>query len=270
MLKHKSRTDKIFVFTLDPVLGEDIRERLAADPRTDDCQIILPRGNEWPPQNPLKDEDLRPLLQETITGRLVILDVRRQTLPRIQQSYNRIMGYNRGDLNERVFCLAIGDGPANLFSPGSTLEVFRSLLAKTRLDYGASMFFFDPFIHYAHEEIVELGLIRGDSLPVKIPRRLASSFQEENADVEQVRRYFRGWGVDSASLAATKKRRQEKLARLYEKRLQKVYGDEAQQCQAMLGRKGMVLRDETLRMVVYPLHFEYWVSQLVGNARANS
>jgi hypothetical protein len=264
MLKHKKRTDKIFVFTLDPLLGSDIRERIANDPRTDDCQIILPRDG----QPPITDEDIKPLWDQTTGGRLIILDVRRQTLPRLQQSYNRIMGYNRGDLNERVFTLVIGDGPVQLFSPGTTFEVFRTTLAKTRLDYGPAVYFFDPFIHYSHEEMVEFGYGR-DQLPAEIPKRLAGAFSEEDADVDQVRRYFRAAGVEAAARQDSKARRQEKLVRLFEKRLRKAFGDQADQFADILSPRGLALKDETLRMIVYPLHFEDWVAECLTQARVH-
>jgi hypothetical protein len=263
MLKYRKRTDRIFVFTLDPILGADIRDRIAGDSRTDDCTVILPRDG----QPPITDEDFKPLWEETTGGRLIILDVRRQTLPRVQQSYNRIMGYNRGDLNERVFTLVIGDGPTQLFAPGTTMEVCRGLLAKTRVDYGPAVFFFDPFIHYSHEEMVQWGLARRDVLPREIPRRLAGSFHEENADVEQVRRYFRASGVDAASRRSTLKRRQEKLLHLFEKRLRKAFGENAAELHDILSPKGLALKDETLRMIIYPLHFEDWVVELMTQAR---
>jgi hypothetical protein len=266
MLKYRKRTDTIFVFTLDPILGADIRQRLADDNRTDDCKVILPHDG----QPPITDEDFKPLWEETTGGRLIILDVRRHTLPRVQQSYNRIMGYNRADLNERVFSLAVGDGPAQLFTPGTTFEVFRPLLAKTRLDYGPAVFFFDPFIHYSHEEMVESGFARRDALPTQIPRRLTGAFDEKDADVNKVRQYFRAAGVEKAGRAGSKRRRQEKLVHLFEKRLRKMCGEEAGQCAAILSRQGLVLKDETLRMIAYPLHFEDWVVDLLTQARTKT
>lgn len=264
MLKYKKRTDTIFVFTLDSILGADIRDRIATDERTDDCKLILPRDG----RAPITDEDFKPLWEETTGGRLIILDVRRHTLPRVQQSYNRIMGYNRGDLNERVFTLAIGDGPPQLFAPGTTFEICRPLLAKTRIDYSPAMFFFDPFIHYSHEEMVASGYARRDTLPTDIPQRLAGSFSEEDADVDQVRRYFRANGVEAAARRSTKKRRQEKLVHLFEKRLRKSFGESSSQFQSILTHQGLTLKDENLRMIVYPLHFEDWVVELMAQARS--
>lgn len=263
MLKHKKRTDRIFVFTLDPVLAADIRERILTDPRSDDCEVVLPRQG----QPPIGEKDFRELLQETISARLIILDVRRHTLPRVQQSFNRIMGYNRGDLNERVFSLAIGDGPTQLFAPGTGLEVCRPLLAKTRLDYGPAVFFLDPFIHYSHEEMVESGLNRRGELPTGIPRLLAGSFEEEDADVDQVRRYFRAAGVEPRGRLASRQRRQERLRKLFEKHLRKALGDHSEQCQAVLSHQGLELTDDTLRMILYPMHFEDWVVDLLTQAR---
>jgi hypothetical protein len=263
MIKHQARQDKIHVLSLDHVLAADICERLGDDARLARVELIVPgQGREG-----ITVQHVADLAKETISSRVIILDVRSQTLARLQEPFNRVAGFNRGDLNERCFTIVIGDGPPKLFRPDTTLDVFAPLLAKCRIDYSPAAFFFDPFIHYGPDERVSFGLDEAGGLPTEIPRRLAHTFKGERVLVEDVRRYFRAAGAEAAAKEAAKRRRMDTLVRLYKKRLAEAFAERRREAYPWLSKEGYTLVDETLRVHLYPLYFEDWVADLIDMAR---
>ncbi|MFH1615703.1 MAG: hypothetical protein ABIG61_11555, partial [Planctomycetota bacterium] len=128
MLNHPDRKNRINIITLDTVLANDIYERLKYDSRLAGTELVLPPTNS----KKITVEGLNEMAWDTVSSRLLIFDVRSQTLTRLQQTYNKIIGYNRCDLNLYCCTIVIGDGPANLFRSGGTAGVFLPLLAKLR------------------------------------------------------------------------------------------------------------------------------------------
>jgi hypothetical protein len=260
LLSHRHRKHRLHVLTLDPVLAEDVCARLADDPRTRDAERIAPPG-----RRPTV-ADLEALAPDTVTSRLLILDVRSLTLPRLMVPYNRLIGYNRRDLNERVYSLLIGDGPPALFGPGGTFDVFAGLLARFRVDYHASGFFFDPFTHYSHEERSGLRLEGGGALPEGIPRRLAKWFKEGDRSVGEVRRYFRAASTPPEGRPKEKARRTEQLRSVLTERISEMApGDEARLL-PLLSPEGLRVQAEQLTIHVYPLFFEDRAARLLARA----
>lgn len=238
-------------------------ERIQGDPRTAGYSVAIP---------PLRDdvrsgvEEIERMAARTASSRLVVLDVRSQTLPRLQKAYNTVVGLNRRDINYRCFTVLIGDGPLGLFQPGRTLEVFVPHLAKMRNDYWAAAYFFDPFLHYTPDERPHLGLDHVGQVRHEVPQRLEGAFREEQLDVEQIRRYFRAGNVPPAEREVTKQRRLGKLLKLYRKRLLEAFGDRAPNLESLLTREGFDVGGDTLRLHLYPTHFEDWVHDLVQQA----
>ena len=258
LLSHTHRKERLHVLTMDPVLAEDVCARLAEDPRTRDVERVAPRGSRP------TVEDVKALAAGTVTSRLLILDVRSLTLPRLMFVYNRVIGYNRRDLNERVHTLLIGDGPPALFGSRNTFDVFAGLLSRFRIDYHAAAFFFDPFTHYAHEERAGLRLEGPRALPEGIPGRLAKWFKEGNLSVAEVRRYFRADSTPLAGRAAEKARRTDKLRRILEQRIAELAPGEEARLLPILSPAGLRVRAESLTLNVYPLFFEDRVAQLLA------
>jgi hypothetical protein len=190
---------------------------------------------------------------------MLILDVRRATLHKIQPAYNKIIGYNRKDLNRFCFTVLIGDGPLNLFQPGKQPDVFVPYLVNLRRDYSSAVFFFDPFIHYEPEE-TDSSMDEELVLPRKPPRRLAPYFPEANVTVDSVRRFFR---ADEQN-EAVKKQRLKTLAALYMRRIGEQFPEHKEQLRGLLTKNGAQLGSE--KMNLYPIFFEDWVHELMQKA----
>jgi hypothetical protein len=263
LLSHRHRENRVYVLTLDAALAEDVCARLAEDPRTRDAERVAPTGQR------ITAQDLEALAAGTVKSRLIVLDVRSLTLPRLMHVYNRLIGYNRRDLNERVHTLLIGDGPPALFGSQNSFDVFAGLLARFRVDYHAAGFFFDPFTHYPHEERTGLRLELGGALPEGIPKRLAKWFKEGESSVGDVRRYFRAASTPTAGRAAEKARRAEQLRRLLEERIAELAPGEESRLLPLLSPEGLRVQNETLAINVYPFYFEDRAARLLamGSAR---
>jgi hypothetical protein len=256
ILSHPSRQNIIHILTLDGVLGNDIYERIHNDKRMKYYQLIKPRKT-----------DLREAVREidnmtryTVLSRLIIVDVRRATLPKLQRAYNKVVGYNRRDLNKLCYIILIGDGPIDLFRDGKTLDVFVPHLAAHRVDFHPAVYFYDPFIHYEHDEIERAGVDDEFVLPDKIPGRLVSYFKKEGMNVEKVRHYFRA--IDKPEQVSKKRRR--RLKKLYRDRIEEQFPEQQDRLKALFSRKGLRLASE--KMNLYPLYFEDWVDKLMQKA----
>ncbi len=256
ILSHPSRKNIIHILSLDGILANDIYERIHNDKRMKFFQIVKPRNAN------LRDAvtEIENMAQETVLSRLIIIDVRRATLPKLQRAYNKVVGYNRRDLNKLCYTILIGDGPIDLFQNGKTLDVFVPHLATHRVDFHPALFFYDPFIHYEHGEIERAGVDDEFVLSDKIPKRLESFFKKEDMNVEKVRHYFRA--IEKPEEVS--KRRRRKLKNLYKKRIAKQFPGQEEQLKALFSRRGIRLASE--KMNLYPLYFEDWVYKLLKRA----
>lgn len=120
ILSHAGRRNTIHILTLDPILATDVYERIHHDPRMKHTQLIKPRPTK------IKEtiEEIEGMAKDTVYSRLLIVDVRRETLPKLRRAYNTVVGYNRRDLNKLCYIILIGDGPFNLFWEDKSLDVF--------------------------------------------------------------------------------------------------------------------------------------------------
>ncbi|MGA2071107.1 MAG: hypothetical protein ABSG97_07130 [Sedimentisphaerales bacterium] len=255
VLSYQQRESRIHILTLDKVLGLDIYERLHNGSKTRFYELVAPRQTDWQ----LRLEEIDSIVDRTVYARMLIMDVRRATLHKLQQAYNKIIGYNRKDLNRFCFTVLVGDGPLNLFQPGKPPDVFVPYLANIRRDYNTAVFFFDPFIHYEPEEI-DSSMDEDFMLPSKPPRRLASYFPEAGVTVDSVRRFFRA----AEQNEAVKKQRLKMLAALYMKRIAEQFPQHKDFLRGLLSKNGAQLGSE--KMNLYPVFFEDWVHELMQKA----
>lgn len=261
ILTHPGRQDRIYVLTVDPALGADVCERIGADDRLKDVELIRPRATS------VRDavEEIARMAPATTSARLLVLDVRRATLPKLRSVFNPIVGYNRKDFNKLCYTLLIGDGPPTLFANGRGVDVFVLYLASHRVDYHPAAFFFDPLLHYEPGELEARAIDDEFTIPNTIPRILRPHLaQSEDVNVGKLRRYFRATGKD----AETKQHRQRKLRRMYRKHIAEQFPDRQEKLKAWMSRGGLHLATERLHL--YPLHFEDWVVQSMVKARRNA
>ena len=256
ILSHPSRKNSIHILTLDSILANDVYKRIHNDERMKYYQLIKPRKTE------IRETvtEIDSMATDTVLSRLLIIDVRRATLPKLQRAYNKVVGYNRRDLNKLCHIILIGDGPWDLFTAGKSLDVFVPHLATHRVDYHPAVFFYDPFLHYEHSEIERAGVDDEFVLSDKIPKRFESFFKKEDMNVDKVRHYFRA--IDKPDEVC--KKRQKKLRDLYKKRIAEQFPHHKDQLKAWLSRKGIRLASE--KMHLYPLFFEDWVFNLMQKA----
>jgi len=257
ILSHRDRGNRVHILTADPVLAADVYERIHADPRMKYCELIKPAKTE------IRDvvEEIDGMARDTVASRVVIIDVRRITLTKLQWAFNKVVGYNRRDLNKLCYIILIGDGPWDLFHTEQGLDVFVILLAKHRRDFNPAVFFFDPLIHYEPGEIERAGVDEAFVIPNAVPKRLASHFrQNPEMDVEKVRLYLRAADKDEE----VRKKRLRKFRSMYKKRIAEQFPDRKEQLKPWLSKKGIKLASEKLNL--YPLFFEDWVYDLMQKA----
>jgi hypothetical protein len=258
ILSHPERADWIHILSLDPILATDIYERIRNDPRMKNYRLYRPRKTE------IHDavEEIEAMARDTVLSRLLIIDVRKEALPKLRTAYNKIVGYNRKDLNKLCFIILIGDGPWNLFWEGKTLDVFIPYLSAHRVDFHPALFFYDPFLHYERGEIVRGALDDEFVLPDKIPARFVPYFKKDQSiRLDKIRRYFRA--IDKPD--DIRKKRLKRLRSLYKKRFTEQFPDHKGQLKEWLSKKGLRLASE--KMHLYPLFFEDWVYELTQRAK---
>jgi len=257
-LSHPQRTDKVYILTLDTILATDIYERIHFDPRMQSYEIVRPIHIG------IKDaiEEIQSLTRDTIAARLLIFDVRKDTHSLLMKAYNEIVGYNRRDFNKYCYVIVIGDGPASLFQPGTSLDVFVPHLAKLRIDYHPAAIFYDPFLHYEPNELERRGIDDAFTLPDKAPQRFQRYFQKTgDVSVSEIRRFFRA----THKSPDVKKERDKILRKLYRKRIRKQFSLPRNRLRYWLSKAGLRLATEKLHL--YPLYFEDWAYELVQRAR---
>jgi hypothetical protein len=259
ILSYSRRRNNIHILTLDRILADDVYERIRTDPRTEGYTVKRPtKGIQH------GAEEIESMAPDTVSSRLLIIDVRKSTLPLLQHIYNKVVGYNRRDLNKLCYIVLIGDGPINLFHAGKFLDDFVPYLAKHRLDYYPAAFFYDPFLHYEPDEISPNPTSLVSLLPTKLPKRLAHYFKEQAITVTDIRKFFRADGKKRE----VKLKRLEKLTDLYKKRIKKQFSKEQCDLDAMFTHDGILLATERLHL--YPFFFEDWVFELIEKAANNS
>ncbi|HON93390.1 MAG TPA: hypothetical protein PLS24_04580 [Sedimentisphaerales bacterium] len=260
ILSHQQRRDRIHVLTVDPALAADVCERIGADKRLKRCTLICPRATT------VREgvEEIERTAQETVSSRLIIFDVRRLTLPKLRQTYNAIVGYNRKDFNKSCFSICIGDGPLTLFQNGQFANPFVPHLAAHRVDFHPAVFFFDPFLHYEPDEAPLQSMDDEFIIPHTIPRRLAPYFKSDDMTVPLIRQYFRAVDKDDQ----TRKTRRNLLRHMYKKRLAELFPGRESEYADLLTRDGIRWASE--KMNLYPLYFEDWVYDLMRRARRNT
>ncbi|MHC4111474.1 MAG: hypothetical protein ACYSWW_21985 [Planctomycetota bacterium] len=257
ILSHPRRENKIHILTLDSTLATDVYERIHHHPRTKTYQLIKPQKSKVK-ENLIEIEDMA---VDTISSRLLIMDVRKTTRVKLQSTYNKIVGYNRRDFNKLCYTILIGDGPVNLFQAGKSLDVFVPHLSAHRVDYHPAVFFYDPFLHYEPNETQLQKMHEEFVLPDKIPRRFFPYFKEnQDVSVDKIRRYLRAIGKPDP----IKKKRLRKLRSLYKKRIAEQFPHHKDQLKAWLSREGIRLATEKLHL--YPLFFEDWAFDLMQKA----
>ncbi len=261
ILTHPGRRDKIYILTVDPVLGADVYDRIHEDTRLKGCELIRPHATSIR----TAVEEIAQLARDTTAARILIFDVRRASLPRLRGVFNAIVGYNRKDFNRLCFTLLIGDGPPTLFADGRGIDVFVLYLASHRVDYHPAVFFFDPLLHYEPGEVEARAIDDEFTLPNAIPRRLLPHFRKsDDVNVGKIRLFFRATGKDPE----TRHRRRRMLKRMYKKRIAEQFPGREGRLKALMSRKGLHLATERLHL--YPLYFEDWVHDLMQQARDNA
>jgi len=258
ILSHSKRADWIHILSLDPILANDVYERIDNDPRMKNYRLHRPRKTE------IRDtaEEIEAMATDTVLSRLLIIDVRKEALPKLRTAYNKIVGYNRRDLNKLCFVMLIGDGPWNLFWAGKTLDVFVPYLSEHRVDFHPAVFFYDPFLHYEKGEIERGAMDDKFVLPDKIPGRFVPYFKKDQGmRVDKIRHYFRAIGKPDD----IRKKRLKRLRSLYKKRIAEQFPNHKDQLKAWLSKEGIRLASE--KMHLYPLYFEDWVYELTQRAK---
>jgi len=255
ILSHGARRPQIHILTIDTVLAEDVYERLHNHRKTRFYQLVMPKEKHWK----LRSEEIEEMAIETTSSRLLILDVRKVSLPLLQPAYNKVVGYNRRDLNKLCYTLLIGDGPLNFYQPGKSADVFVPYLAHLRIDYTPVAFFFDPFIHYEPDE-VHTSVGNEPAFSDALPRRLAKYFAESGLTVAAAREYFRA--VDEEEDVKSKRLRV--LAALFRKCFLEHFPNQKEQFNGLLSKEGVRIATEKLNL--YPMFFEEWANELMQKA----
>jgi len=246
ILSHPNRQKKIHILTLDTVLADDVYERIHHDPRMKRYRLI----------NPFPDVTyIHKAARDTVSSKVLILDVRSETLPLLQRAYTKIVGYNRRDLNRLCYIILIGDGPA--FQAGKSLDCFVLYLVDYRVDYSPAAFFYDPLLHY-EPKLPNMGIDYEFMISASIPNGLVTYFTgQPNTTTDTVRRFFRAVGENRE----VKAQRLQILINLYDKWLSKQFHGRKDQVKALFSREGVRLASEKFHL--YPLFFEDWVHDLM-------
>lgn len=256
ILSHQRRNNSIHILTLDKTLADDIYDRIHSDNRMKGYNLIKPQNDS------IKEgiAEIESMAPETTASKLIIFDVRRSTLPSLQQAYNKTVGYNRRDFNSLCYTVLIGDGPLALFHTDKCLDIFAEHLSKYRTDYYPAAFFFDPFLHYEPDEIQADAISFSSIVQINIPKQLAPYFKGQTITVNDVRRYFRAAGKPKP----VRQKRLKILAGLYKKRIKEQFPNEIQQLEPLLSKEGLEISIERLHL--YPLFFEDWIFELSQKA----
>jgi hypothetical protein len=264
MLHYTNRSNRIFILTVDQVLATDIRERLNGRRGLESAELVTPGGNN---NSAISVEDIEGIARDTLTGKVLIIDVRNQTRPMLQRAYSDIVRFNRPDFNNYCYSVLIGDGPMNMQNHKG-IQAFQNYLCDLRVDFSPAVFFADPFLHYSFEEKQDSLLYNKNALSERMPRHLEGYFKGHDLTVRQIREYFRAAGVDKRIRSEKKKKRQRTLQKVFMKMIEKEFPRDGEDLKKALSREGCPLPGEPLRLNVYPFFFEKWVRDLFVQAGA--
>jgi hypothetical protein len=257
MLHYTDRKNRIHIITLDPILARDVYDRLSEHPGSKDAQLILPAEG----RQTITPEDILKSARDTTDSRILIIDVRTQTKPKLQRAHSDIVRFNRPDLNHYCFAVLIGDGPSSFLFEKKGINAFQSYLADLRLDYSPAVFFANPFLYYTHEELLDLAMYHDNALPEKIPQRLEKFFKP-GIPVKTVYDFFRAPGEPDDK----KKKRLGKLKDIYLKIVTQDFPNDVERLKTALSKQGCDFPGETLKLNTYPFYFEEWISDLLKSA----
>jgi hypothetical protein len=260
MLHNEHRKKQIHILTLDHVLAENLSLRLRQCNLAAKAKIIIP--NDGKPG--IRPEHVEKLAKDTLNSQMLILDVRSYTLVRLQQAYNTIIGYNRADFNRYCHTILIGDGPMNRLEHAKGLEVFEQQLAKLRIDYSASVFFYDPLMEYSSNVKINAAQGRYVHLPEAIPRFLSDSFKGEVLTVEKIREFLAPDHTDTPEKKQKKQLRLRAIRSLYLKKITELYQANPENVTRCLTKEGFAFPGEILRINVFPFYFENWINNLLN------
>lgn len=264
MLHYTNRRNKIHIMTLDPVLLEDILERLRDYPGMEHVDLVPPAA----PGRPIEPQDILKIGHDTTASRIIILDIRRNTRAKLQRAYSDIVRFNRPDLNQYCHMVLVGDGPVNFLQPDRGIKTIPPFLAELRTDYSAAAFFGDPFLYYSLEEMQDMAIYHQGALPEKLSSHFTPYFKGDLPAVAQVRKYFRAADKQGHEQAKKKKERHALLKNLVTKIILDQFPNGGQNLQKALSREGLDLPGETTRCYIYPFHFADVVLELLTKAQA--
>ncbi|MFA5292663.1 MAG: hypothetical protein WC496_06465 [Phycisphaerae bacterium] len=257
MLHYTERKNRIHIITLDIVLAGDIFERLSSCPDTDSAQLIMPGSDKN-----ITPDDILKIARDTTDSKILIMDVRTHTKPRLQQAYSDIVRFNRPDLNNYCHTVLIGDGPSEFLLQKKGTNAFQNYLADLRIDYSPAVFFANPFLYYTQQEIQDMILNHGNVLPEKIPQRLEKYFKKD-LPIKTIYEYFSAADKHGGAKLRRRKKRLEKLKNIYTKLIAEDFPDDKDKLAAALTKQGCPFPGELLKLNTYPFHFEEWISDLL-------
>lgn len=259
MIHHPDRKKRIYVVSVDPVLCEDIRERLSEQPELKAAEITVPEIAR------VQDtvEHFKQTALDTQTAKVIILDVRNQTRAHLQPVFSDISRFNRADFNVHCYSVAIGDGPMTFDANTYRQEALRTYLADLRIDFGPAVFFTDPALWNDFTEIQEAAIFNKNAILDQIPARLSRYFHGRRLSMQAFRTYVRAAHAHPERKADKQKSHQKKLKAVYKKEIGKVFGEQGSHFAAGLTRKGCSLPGEALRLNIYPFYFEDWICDLM-------
>ncbi len=267
MLHYKDRQKRIHIITMDPVLETDIYERLHEYPGMELIELVR-SGNGT---SSITVRDIKKQARDTVTSRVLIIDVRRQTIARLQAAYSDIARFNRPDFNRHCYSVLLGDGPVGLLTPGNGKGAMKIFLSDMRIDYNPAVFFASPFFYYSLQEMQEMAqeMVQRHTVLLfsEIPERLQKKyFKGHKLSIQQIRNYFRAADVPEHRRARKRLERQKKLERLHIQIAKDDFPEDHELLVKSLSEEGCIMPGEPMKICAYPFFFEKWIVDLMRKA----
>lgn len=247
---------------MDRVLLEDVDQRLHEFPGAESIQLVKPASNA----SGIKPQDILDLARDTTTSRVLIVDIRSQTIGQLQPAFSDIIRFNRPDFNHYCYTVLIGDGPRNFLHPDRGKKALPAYLSDLRINFSPAVFFGDPFLYYSDQEIQEM-VIEHNFRPEKISQQFEKYFKGDLPTVEHVRKYFRAAGKQGDEKIKEKTERQKLLNKLVTKMILDEFPDDRELVLKALSKEGLSIPGEILQCNIYPFFFEEWVLDLFEKAQ---
>jgi len=258
MLHYTERKNTIHIITLDRILAEDISQRLSDYPDTASVRLIMPGNGQT-----ITPEDILKTAHNTTDSKILIMDVRSHTKPRLQQAYSDIARFNRPDANSFCHIVLIGDGPTGYLLHSKGISAFQDYLADLRIDYSPAVFFADPFLYYTQQETQELIFDHNNAMPEKIPHYLEKYFKK-GIPLKTIYEYFRATDKQDDTKVKRRRQRLELLKDIFLKLIAEGFPEHKDKIDQALDKQGCSFPGESLRLNVYPFFFEEWISDLIN------